>query len=168
MPACVGYGNAESIAVVDTNRILLESTPAKEGEAHLIKVREVLQKGLDDLQALYKGKEKTAEAQTAIRQGYQALEQQLAVERQAVLQVLGAALDTSIKGWRGKNTKYLVVISAQALLDSAASVDVTTAVMQEMNKQKVTFPALPTVQLTPPKKADTKAAPQAPVPPKKR
>lgn len=165
VPACVDAGKAESIAVVDTARILAESQPAKEGEAHLLKVRAVLQKGLTDLQAMYKGKEKTTEAQAAIQQGYQALEQQLAIERQAILQILEGALDASVKGWRAKNTKYLAVASKQMLLDSAPSIDVTTAVMQEMDKQKVTFPALPTVQLTPPKKAEPKPAP---APQKKR
>lgn len=147
----------DGLAVVDTNRILSESQPGKAGEAHLTKVRNVLQKGLDDLQKIYKGKEKTAEAQGAIRQGYMAVEQQLATERQAVLQILSKALDTAVQEWRKGNKKVQAVVSKQMLLDNDAEIDVTTAVMKEMDKQKPTFPPLPNVQLTPPKKEEPKA-----------
>lgn len=146
----------DGLAVVDTNRILSESQPGKAGEAHLNKVRNVLQKGLDDLQKIYKGKEKTAEAQNAIRQGYMAVEQQLASERQAVLQILSKALDTAVQEWRKGNKKVQAVVSKQMLLDNDAEIDVTNAVMKEMDKQKPTFPPLPNVQLTPPKKEEVK------------
>ncbi|MEG2173494.1 MAG: OmpH family outer membrane protein [Desulfovibrionaceae bacterium] len=160
MPACTDTATAESIGVVNTNRILTESQPAKAGEAHLKKVQGVLQKGLDDLQKMYKGKEKTPQAQQAIREGYAALEQQMAAEKQAVLQVLGKALDKAVKEWRADNKKILVVVSQQVLLDADASVDVTSAVMQEMNQQKPEFPALPTVKVNPPPKEEAKAAPK--------
>lgn len=155
--------NAADIAVVDTAKILSDSKPGKAGEAHLQKVQTVLQKGLDDLQKIYKGKEKSAEAQNAIREGYVALERQMGAERQAVLQVLAGALEKAIKDWRNDNKKYDIVMSRQNLLDSSASVDVTASVMKEMDKQKVEFPALPTVKVTPPteeKKEEKKPAPR--------
>lgn len=151
---------AADIAVVDTAKILSDSKPGKAGEAHLQKVQVVLQKGLDDLQKIYKGKEKSAEAQNAIREGYVALERQMGAERQAVLQALAGGLEKAIKEWRAENKKYDIVISRQNLLDSSASVDVTASVMKEMEKQKVEFPALPTVQVTPP--AEEKKQPAAP------
>lgn len=149
--------HAETFAVVDTAKILSESAPAKAGEAHLQKVQAVLQKGMDDLQKIHKGKESTPTAQRALREGYQALELQLAKERQAVLQVLGDALEKSVKTWRSKNKKYLAVITKQTLLDSDASADVTPAIMQEMNKQAVTFADLPTVQVQAPAQPAPKA-----------
>lgn len=166
VPACVNKGNAETVGVVDTARILSESQPGKAGEAHLQKVQAVLQKGLDDLQKMYKGKEKTPQAQAAIRDGYVALERQMAAERQAVLQALGLVMDKAVKDWRAKNKSTLMVISKQMLLDADVIIDVTTDVMQEMDKQKAEFPALPTVQLTPPQKEEPK--PTAPTPAKKR
>lgn len=151
---------AAEIGVVDTSKVLSESKPGKAGEAHLQKVQVVLQKGLDDLQKIYKGKEKSAEAQNAIREGYVALERQMAAERQAVLQVLAGCLEKAVKEWRSDNKKYDIVISRQTLLDSAASVDVTTSVMKEMDKQKAEFPELPTVKVTAPAE-EKKPAPAA-------
>ena len=149
------------LAVVDTERVLRESQPGKDGEVHLQKVRDVLQKGMDDLQALYKGKEKSTDAQKAMTEGYMALERQMGAERQAVLNILGQNLTEAVRQWRLANTKYTAVISRQALLDSDKSLDVTSAILLEMNKQKPQFPPLPTVTLNTPKgqtkeKKDTK------------
>lgn len=166
VPACVNKSNAETIGVVDTARILTESLPGKAGEAHLQQVQAVLQKGFDDLQKMYKGKEKTTQAKSAIRDGYVALERQMATERQAVLQALGLVMDKAAKDWRAKNKSTLMVISKQMLLDADMAIDVTEGVMQEMNKQKAVFPALPTVQVNPPKKETPK--PAAATPAKKR
>lgn len=156
--------DAANMAVVDTARVLAESRPGKAGEAHLQKVRGVLQQGLDDLKNAYRGKENTREAQAALQSGYVALERQMAAERQAVLQVLGKALDEAVKEWRTANGKYDIVISRQTLLDSAPSVDVTGAVMKEMDKQKPQFPALPTVQVNPPEAEKKPAAEKKPDP----
>lgn len=155
---------AADVAVVDTARVLTESKPGRDGEAHLQKVRDVLQQGLADLQKLYKGKEKSKEAQAALQNGHAALERQLAVERQAVLQALGQCLDAAVKQWRKANGKYEVVLARQNLLDHAPAVDMTAAVMKEMDKQKPVFPELPTVTVTPPaeaKKPEPKATPKA-------
>lgn len=60
--------HAETFAVVDTARILTESAPAKAGDAHMLRVQNILQKALNDLQAVYKGKESTPAAQKALRE----------------------------------------------------------------------------------------------------
>ena len=82
-----GTAPATEIAVVDAERILAQSTPGKKGQEHLNEVQKVLQKGYNDLVALYRGRENSPEAQEIIRQGQAALEQQMAVERNAVLAV---------------------------------------------------------------------------------
>lgn len=160
--------HAENLAVVDVNRILVESVPGKAGEQHLQKVQEILQKGLEDVQKLYKGKENTAEAQRALREAYAALERQMVVERQAVLQVLGGLLDKAVKDWRAANKKYLAVINSQMLLDADKSLDVTAAVMKEMDRAKPVFPDLPQVTVTPPKAQDEKKPAAAPAAPQKK
>lgn len=138
------------VAVVDVPRILSESQPGKAGEAHLKKAQEALQKGMDDVLALYKGKENTPEAQQALRESQVALERQLAVERQAVLQVLGGLLEKAVKDWRQANKKYTHVISSQVLLDFDKTTDVTAAVMKLMNLMTPKFAPLPTVTVNPP------------------
>lgn len=149
LPVSIANAAPAILAVVDTGYILTESLPGKAGDEHLRKVREVLQQGLDELQHVYRGKENTDEAQSALRQGHTDVEQQLMAERQAILQALGDALQTSVKAWRTKNSHIQAVISKQLLLDFEQSIDVTAAILQEMNRQQVVFSPLPAVQVTP-------------------
>ncbi len=152
LPAFAASPSAQSgIVVVDTARIFSQSTPGKAGEEHLSKVRQVLQKGMDDLQALYKGKEETAEAQAALRDGFMALERQMGLERQAVLKMLNDLLVGAVKTWRAANKRYTAVMNRELMLDADAGIDVTDAVMKEMNKLQPKFADLPSVTVNPPK-----------------
>lgn len=150
LPVMSGAANATEIAVVDVNKILTDSTPAKAGEEHLKKVQEILQKGLNDVIELYKGKENTPEAQQDVAQAYSALNQQMAIEQQAVRQVLEGLLIESAKEWRAKNTKYDVVMNSALLMDFNNKMDATAAVLKIFNTKKADFPALPQVTVNKP------------------
>ena len=141
---------ATEVAVVDTDKILAESTPARAGQLHLQEVQKVLQKGYDDLATMYKGRENTPEGQNAIMQGQAALQQQMIVERNAVITVLQQELMTATEAWRKKNPKIHMVVSKNLLLASDPKMDVTAAVMQEMNKRIPKFADLPTVTVNRP------------------
>lgn len=154
---CLGFlsvmpsvAKAAEIAVVDVNKILTDSAPAKAGDEHLKKVQEILQKGLNDVIELYKDKEGTPEAQKEVAQAYSALNQQMAIEQQAVRQVLEGLLIESSKEWRAKNTKYDVVINSALLMDFNNKMDVTAAILKIFNTKKVNFPALPQVTVNKP------------------
>lgn len=150
LPMMSGVANATEIAVVDVNKILADSNPSKEGQTHLQKVQEILQKGLNDVLELYKGKENTPEAQQDVAQAYNALNQQMAIEQQAVRQVLEQLLVEASKEWRAKNTKYDVVMNSALLLDHNTKLDVTAAVLKIYNTKKPTFPDLPQVTVNKP------------------
>lgn len=141
---------ATEVAVVDTDKILAESLPGRAGQQHLEEVQKVLQKGYDDLTAMYRGRENTPEAQAAIAQGQAALQQQMLVERNAVIAVLQNELMQATEAWRKKNTKIHMVISKNLLLASDPKMDVTKAVMLEMNKRTPKFADLPTVTVNKP------------------
>lgn len=143
---------ATTVAVVDSEKILVESAPGKAGVAHLKKVEQVLQKGYDDLLALYKGKENTAEGAQAIAQAQAVLQQQLMVEQGAVRQAISEKLVAVVKAWRKKNAKIELVVGRHLLLDYAAALDITPDIMKEMNVVTVKFPDLPKVTVNPPKK----------------
>lgn len=167
LTACLDAASGPApIAVVDTEKILTQSGPAKEAEEHLQKVQRILQKGLDDLAALYKGKENTPEARRALAEGHAALQNRMAAERRAVAVLLDQLLRSSVRDWRAQNPRA-VVISQTVLLDSDASVDATEAVLASMNTLHPAFPPLPSVTVTPPQEksageADRKAAQHAP------
>ena len=150
MGVAAGTAPATEIAVVDAERILAQSTPGKKGQEHLNEVQKVLQKGYNDLVALYRGRENSPEAQEIIRQGQAALEQQMAVERNAVLAVLQSELMAATEAWQKKNPKIRAVVSRQLLLGAVPKLDVTSAVMKEMNKRTPKFAALPTVTVNKP------------------
>ena len=150
MGAAAGTAPATEIAVVDAERILAQSTPGKKGQEHLNEVQKVLQKGYNDLVSLYRGRENSPEAQEIIRQGQAALEQQMAVERNAVLAVLQSELMAATEAWQKKNPKIQAVVSRQLLLGAVPKLDVTSAVMKEMNKRTPKFAALPTVTVNKP------------------
>ncbi|WP_302294366.1 OmpH family outer membrane protein [Pyramidobacter piscolens] len=150
MGVAAGTAPATEIAVVDAERILAQSTPGKKGQEHLNEVQKVLQKGYNDLVALYRGRENSPEAQEIIRQGQAALEQQMAVERNAVLAVLQSELMAATEAWQKKNPKIQAVVSRQLLLGAVPKLDVTSAVMKEMNKRTPKFAALPTVTVNKP------------------
>ncbi|MDY4032871.1 MAG: hypothetical protein SOY64_07440 [Pyramidobacter sp.] len=145
-----GTSSATEIAVVDTEKLLSQSEPGKQGQAHLGAVQKVLQKGYDDLRALYRGQEDTAEAREAVAQGRAALERQMEVERAAVTSVLQSELTAAVEAWHKRNPKFHAVIARQLLLGVNAKLDATSAVMKEMNKRKPKFAALPTVTVNKP------------------
>ena len=157
-----GEARAEGLAVIDVERIFRESAPGKAGEAHLQQARAILQKGMDELRLLYKGREDTAEAKTALREGQAALERQFAADRLAVRQVLMAHLENVVRVWFAANAKgsaLRAVVPANALFAYSPALDVTDAVMREMDKEKPTFHALPTVTVKANPPAVGKAAP---------
>ena len=155
---CSGPVRADGLAVVDVERIFRESTPGKAGEAHLTQARDILLKGLDELRAIYKGMEEKPEAKAALREGQAALDRQFAADRLAVWQVLTAHLEHAIRIWFGVNAQGAsinAVAPASALFVYSPALDVTDAVMREMDKEKPTFHALPTVTV----KANPQATP---------
>ena len=161
-----GAAQGAGLAVVDVERVFRESVPGKAGEAHLAQARDVLQKGFEELRGLYKGKEDTAEAKAALREGQAALERQFAADRLAVRQKLTAYLENVVRIWFAANAqRYAInaVAPAGALFAYSPALDVTDAVMREMDKEKPTFHALPTVtvQANPAASPTEKTSPQA-------
>ena len=160
---------AGGLAVVDVERIFRESEPGKAGEAHLKQARDVLQKGLDEVRALYKGQEDTPKARAELRNAQAALERQLAADRLAVRQVLTTTLEKVVRAWfdgPGQRAATRAVAPASAFFAYSPTLDVTDAILREMNKEKPTFHALPTVTVkaTPSAQAapPAKPAPAAP------
>jgi len=155
---------AEGLAVVDVERIFRESAPGKAGETHLGQARDILQKGLDELRAFYKGKEDTAEAKAALREGQAALERQFSADRLAVRQVLAATLENVVRVWFAVNAKNLTIsaiIPASSFLTYSPALDVTDAVMREMDKEKPVFHALPSVTVKANPQAAQESSPKA-------
>ncbi len=154
---CAAAPFTEDTAIVDMQRLLRDSVPAKAAEAHMAKVREVLQKGLTEMNAAYKNQASSPEIQAQLREGQAVLERQLEAERQAVLKILIDLTYETIREWRAANPKCKIVLNREQVLDSDSALDITDAVMASMKGKNLKFPALPTVTVnTPPAPADKK------------
>ena len=67
-----------------------------------------------------------------------------------MLAVLQSELMAATEAWQKKNPKVQAVVSRQLLLGAVPKLDVTSAVMKEMNKRTPKFAALPTVTVNKP------------------
>lgn len=148
--------NATNLAVVNVNEILSDSNPAKAGQEHLQKVQDILKGGMNQVLEMYKGKEETTEAKQVIADAYNKLNQQMAVEQQAVRNVLGNLLTESVKEWRASNKKYEAVLNSAMFLDYNDKLDVTAAILKIYNTKTPVFPELPTVTVNKPEEEPKK------------
>ena len=144
---------AAEIAVIDADRILVQSLPGQKGQKHLEQVQKILQKGYDDLAAAWRGREKTADGQKALAHAQLILERQMQAERSAVLTVLNTELAAAAERWRKKNPGTLAVTGRQTVYAFAPQIDVTSAVLREMNRRSPRFAPLPSVTVKKPAEA---------------
>lgn len=151
-PAAHPARAAEPVVVVDTHVLAEQSTPGRAAAAYLDQVQASLQKSLDELQAVWKGRENTDEARAALAQGRAVLEQQLSLYRLSVGQEVNRVMAEAVKVWRGKNKKTRMVLPAAGSLGFDPDVDVTKEVLREMNKLQASFPDMPRVTVQQPKK----------------
>ena len=132
--------------VVDVERVLRESSPAKDARKHLEEARAVLQKGMDALQEEWKDAPE-AERHKAVAEGLAALSRQMAAEEAAANAVVMKLLREECEKWRATH-KALAVASRQNLLAVDAGADITTEIVAAMNARSPEFSPLPAVQVT--------------------
>ena len=145
--------SAARTGVVDVNKVYTESKAAKEADAHLAKVRAVLQQGLVDLEKRM-AKAPKEERERELAAGGRVLERQMQIEIQAARQVVHEAMMEAVRKWR--KSKGDVVLARQQVLDYAPKLDITDTVISSMNKKKVKFSALPVVSFKDDKKSEKK------------
>lgn len=144
------------VAVVDVEKIMTESVPAREGAEHFKKAHDVLQKGMSDLEAKVKDMPADKRDRELIN-GQRTLQAQLNSERMAVTKVVNDLMIDVIRDWRVSN-KVAIVTAKQSLLDADNVLDITDKVIVALNKKKATFPDLPVVKFNEPEQKAGEAA----------
>lgn len=135
-------------AMVDIEKILIESNAAHQGREHIKAVRERLEQGYSDLaKALANAPEQ--QRQKEMQEAAQALNQQLELEKRAVNQVITRMMMEEVRSFRIAN-KLEMVVPKQIILDADAGIDITNQIIKEMNKKKPVFGQLPTIQIKKP------------------
>lgn len=146
-----------AVAVVDMSRLLTESEPGKAGMAFLEGLQSDMQNKLNAIQERLEKNDKDEEAQRELQMSYMTFQTRMGKEQQNVAGQLYDMLQKVLGQYREAHG-YQVIISREVVASFDAGVDVTDAVLAEVNKQKITFTPLEQGDAAP--AADQAAAPE--------
>ena len=139
---CQQTGSAKpAVAVVDMSRLLTESEPGKAGMAFLEGLQGEMQNKLNAVQKRIEKNDKDAEAPRELQLSYMTFQTRMGKEQQNVAGQLSDMLQKVLGEYRAAHG-YQIIISREVVASFDAAVDVTAAVLAEVNKQKMTFTPL--------------------------
>ena len=127
-----------AVAVVDMSRLLTESEPGKAGMAFLEGLQSDMQNKLNAIQERLEKNDKDEEAQRELQMSYMTFQTRMGKEQQAVAGQLYDMLQKVLGEYRAAHG-YQVIINREVVASFDAKIDVTDAILAEVNKQKITF-----------------------------
>lgn len=137
-----GFGwstkTAPESAVVDTARILRESVPGKAGVKFLENLHETMQTELNSLQEQSQKNPEDVSIQEKFQTAYMNYQQRMNAAQQHVLTLLNDAMLRTVENIR-EQRGLAVVISSDATLSYSKTVDITDAVIEQLNTQQLEF-----------------------------
>lgn len=150
------------IAVADISRLMADSVPGKAGIKFLESRRAGFQKELDDIQEKLKSKEEQDDsAMGELQMSLSRSQQQLQAEGQNVAAILFETLQRVLDRFR-EAEGYTLILGQDTVASFAKAVDVTDAIMKELDKEAIDFTPLPPVA---PSDIQIPASPSAETPP---
>lgn len=161
--ACQQTENAAQpkLAVVDMARIMRDSEPGKAGVKFLEGLQTEMQGKLNEIQARLEKDPQDEAAQKELQSVYMASQQRMQAEQQNVVNLLYDAVQRTVNAYR-EQKGYDVILSTEGAASFNPKVDVTTALITEVNKQKLDFK--PVAAGAPAPEAATSEAASAPAP----
>ena len=147
---------AVKVGVVDMNRLLRDSEPGKEASRFLEGMQKEIQQQIDDVQARL-GKDPENEAlQHELQAIYMGGQQRINAEQQNVVSQLLDLTQRLVNNYRKANG-LSVVLGTDVAVAYDPALDVTNALLDEMNKQKVNFVSVSNPQPEAPAAAEAPA-----------
>ena len=144
---------AVKVGVVDMNRLLRDSEPGKEASRFLEGMQKEIQQQIDRL-----GKDPENEAlQRELQAIYMGGQQRINAEQQNVVSQLLDLTQRLVNNYRKANG-LSVVLGTDVAVAYDPALDVTNALLDEMNKQKVNFVSVSNPQPEAPAAAEAPAA----------
>ena len=131
-------GAKPKFAVVDMQRIMRDAVPAKAGVAFLEEIHSGMQKKISEIQDRLEKNSKDEAAQKELQSVYMASQQRMQAEQQNVITLLDDAIQRVLNVYREQHG-YDVILNAEIAAAYNPAVNVTTAVIVEVNKQKIEF-----------------------------
>lgn len=131
-------GQAPKIGVVDLNRLMRDSVLGKAGLKFIESQQTELQAQLDAIQDRLEKNPADEAAMQELQKVYSASQQRMQAEGQNVVGLLFDSIQKELNTYREKNG-YLLLIRAEAVDSYDPSLDVTNAIMGEVDKLKLEF-----------------------------
>ncbi|WP_418741529.1 OmpH family outer membrane protein [Desulfovibrio piger] len=153
---------AVKVGVVDMNRLLRDSEPGKEASRFLEGMQKEIQQQIDDVQARLGKDPENENLQRELQAIYMGGQQRINAEQQNVVSQLLDLTQRLVNNYRKANG-LSVVLGTDVAVAYDPALDVTNALLDEMNKQKVNFVSVSNPQPEAPVAADAPAA-EAPAP----
>lgn len=127
-----------STAVVDMMRVMRDSAPGKYGVKYLESIQAEMQKKLDDIQARLEKDPKDESAMQDLQKVYAASQQRMQTEQQNVVNMLNDTIQRVLNAYREKHNLE-VILASDAAMAYSPKIDVTEAIIAEVDRQKVEF-----------------------------
>lgn len=151
---------AVKVGVVDMNRLLRDSEPGKEASRFLEGMQKEIQQQIDDVQARLGKDPENENLQRELQAIYMGGQQRINAEQQNVVSQLLDLTQRLVNNYRKANG-LSVVLGTDVAVAYDPALDVTNALLDEMNKQKVNFVSVGNPQPEAPAAADAPAAQDA-------
>lgn len=135
---CDGQQNAKSVAIVNISQVFQESKAAKAGMKYLEDIGDEMQKEFLKLQQDMEKDPNNAEKQKVFNESLTAFQGRLNAEQQQVLTKINDAFQEIIDAYREKH-KIAVILRSDQVVSMDPAYDVTTEIVNEMNKLELTF-----------------------------
>lgn len=135
----------QKIGIVNINRLMVDSDCGRAAAKHIESVQDSLREQLTSLQKEVDAATKLSENEKKAREDTLQREAQMAyarmqAEQQNVNNILNDVLHRTVESYR-KQKGYDMILYSDVVLSFAESVDVTSEIAVEMNKEKVSFTA---------------------------
>lgn len=138
--ACDNSG-APKIGVVDVNRLMKDSEPGKEALKFIEAKQASLQDELDKIQDRLEKNPTDEASMKELQRVYATSQQQIQTEGQGIVGALFDSIQGVMDKFRSRQG-YALLIRVEALDSFDPALDVTTALMADVNKLKLDFTAL--------------------------
>ena len=135
-----------SIAVVDMARVMRDSTPGKEGVKFLESRQTALQGQLDAIQDKLEKNPEDEKAMQELQRVYAVSQQRMQAEQQNVVNILFDTIQRTLNDYCTREG-YDVILGSEAAAAFNQKIDITDAVIAEVDKQKVEFKPLPEARI---------------------
>ena len=135
------------VVVLDMDALAERSLPGRAAAQYIKTVQTILHRGIEDVRAMYRGRENTPEGMRALAQAQSFYQQQLALYQKKLDNEIGDIVSAAVRSWLKKNKGVAAVVPADDTLGYNKQADVTRQIMVEVDWYKPSFPPMPRVRI---------------------